>query len=482
MSYSHLENRLKELGQYESKIDTTEVWARLEPKINTQDSKRKIFYFRIFGMSLLLLTLLGISFLFLTQNDAKTNRHAVHSESKIIGADQTKTSNYVAAQDESTSFSQIENKPAIQITNKSEISLDKKTKIERNVNQNNDLNRSIKKGEKPLELTSINNETEENTTGLIDKNSGAFRSTDSAKFRNSNSLENTQLHDRKFERSDKSTAVFISPFYKINSLQLNSLLVGQSSLITPTPIIEECPLVNKNNTKISFSIRPYADYDFPMTSLVGREADSNLETIRNQVESNYIGYSFGVELRAKTKSGIHVFTGYNQSLIRDRFDFSVEKDTMILLEDIIKNITINENQDSVITIGDSLVNARVIETGRRFANYKSIDIPVGFEFSKRVSKLEFGISAAALINLTFGATGSVYDENEEISSLDGKYKNSIGARFRLSTPIQYYIGRKLNIGIAPAFTYSPKSITSNTYPIDHKVNLFSMRLFADYSF
>jgi len=87
-----------------------------------------------------------------------------------------------------------------------------------------------------------------------------------------------------------------------------------------------------------------------------------------------------------------------------------------------------------------------------------------------------------LFNLTFSTDGSVADEDEAFVSIKGKYKNSIDIRFRISTPIQYYIGQSISLGIAPSFTLSPTSISDANYPNKHRVNLLSVGVFADYSF
>jgi len=136
----------------------------------------------------------------------------------------------------------------------------------------------------------------------------------------------------------------------------------------------------------------------------------------------------------------------------------------------------------VITIGDTIVSARYLENGRKFNTYRSIDIPVGIEYSKRLSKFEFWVSATALVNLTFSTSGSVAEDDDSFAPISDKYRNMIGVRFRLSAPIQYYIGQRISLSIAPSVTLSPRSISDPTYSYDHRVNLFSVRLFADHSF
>jgi len=489
MNFSHLTNKLKSLSHYESEIDTTDVWSQLESKIYAEDRSKRLFYFCSFGVVISLIIFVGVSFSFFGKNNSNTTLN-----NKISGklvTDISKSGGSVETQSsiEKRNDSNYENNSNQQIAlTRSKTKTIAKSELEK-LNHEKDLEQKHNlnyKSERLDEAKSDQTTTEKRPIlEKIDIEVITKNATESNLEISSSILKNMLLAETKnlsFESRNISSQRSLSPVISISALPYTETSAIEPTQFRSLPTPDECPTLNKKTRKIIFSIRPYSAYDHPMTQLYIREGNSNVEAYRASVESNYLAYSYGLELRAKTRSGINLLVGINQSIKRDKFDYSLEKDSMILLENVIKDISINANQDSIVTYGDTLVSARVIETGRKFNTYKSIDIPIGVEFSTRLSNLEFGISSSAIFNLAFRTKGSVSDENDAYTSIDGKYMSSIGVRFRLSTPIQYYIGEHMSLGLAPSFTFSPNSISSSSIPIEHKVNLLSMRLFADYSF
>ena len=485
MNYIDLLNKLKSLSHYESDIDTVTVWEQLESDIHGDDRARRVFYYRLLGSALSISVLVGISLLILKGNVLEFYKDTIKVDSaNVEGAnlkiyDNKSGDNMLLAREETIQNSaddqqaKSENIPGGNENSDVDINqapLEEKNKygLNREVSIGRDFNNRNQERKEKIDVA------KQNATLL---NQSPFEKDQEILF----------IHDEFSERfenkeSDVSSELNTRVRESINKLPISLMSVKHSKLLTSISAPDGCPLIEKRNRKLIFSVRPYVYYDLPNSQLTSREGTAGTDIARSGLESNYAAYSFGVEIRAKTRSGFHIFTGINQNVIRDQFEYSLEKDTMILLEDVIKDISINANQDSVITIGDTIVNARVLESGRKLNTYRSIDIPIGIEFSKRLSKFEFGISTTALFNLSFSTEGSVADEDEAFISIKGKYKNSIGMRFRISTPIQYYIGQRVNLGIAPSFTLSPSSISDPNYPIEHKVNLFSIGMFADYSF
>lgn len=476
MNYSRLENKIEGLRHHESHIDTSEVWAMLEPKLQKEEKKKKIILFFFLGVWISIVALMVLIPILPKNTNTKKTPGSVQTESNIRKTEK----GILSAQINSLNHDQvhtetegaIEKVPVeIQHTNRTL----KKQKIE--TTQENpyftDSQLSDRSNSKP-------SETQENIQQYRPRNVAPFE--EDIQLTGDSRDSNNAKRDY-YSQTNGNLNNLVTPLESnSHAYQLLLLDIGAATLVARAPRFVDCPTINKKSKRFSFSVRSYAAYEFPTTQFKSTGDNLNLETIRSNLESNYVAYSFGVEVRARTASGIHVFTGINQSVIKDQFDYSFQRDTTILIEDFIKNISINENQDSVITIGDTLIGATVFEAGRRFNQYKSIDIPIGIEISKRFAKFELGTSTAALINLTFNTKGSILDENEEYVSINGFYKNKIGIRFRFSTPIQYHVARDLSIGIAPSLIYAPRSLSSENYSIQHKVNLFSMRLFADYKF
>ena len=484
MNLLDLMNSLKGLSHYESDIDATEVWTHLESKIHAAERDSRVFYVRLFGALLSIVLFVGIFLILLKNNRLLFSENLIDEKVTVVKQVDNNSSNDVWLSNETKVESHAKDNLG---SLKEKVEEKRNTEVVENVipsyiKSNYRLNSEVDKIGTSNDKQQVKVEIDEvvkqynilSEQGRLKNNGSLDREVISAKLPDINHSISNNSETLKNLPPSKSEKVIPLPRIKM------SLPHAITSRSIPNP--DKCPLVEKKKRKIVFSIRPYADYDLPLTKLYNREGNANENIARNRLESNYVAYSFGMELRARTKSGIHIFTGINQSVIRDKFDYSLEKDTMILLEDVIKDISINENQDSVITIGDTLVNARLLETGTKFNTYKSYDIPFGFEISKRLTRFEIGISTTAIFNLKFSTKGSVADEEKAFSSIDGKYKNSIDLRFRISTPIQYYVGKNVNIGMAPSFTLAPVSISHPSYQFDHKVNLISMRAFVDYSF
>lgn len=508
MKYSHLENRLKGLNHLESDIDTSEVWKQLEPKLYAKENSRKLFYFKIFGIGLFIITFLGTLIFSTSQYNSDQAKKILNTESEIVLVKDDELNNH-------TDLS-IENIVDKNLSSSNLNRLNESNKTQGNIEEINDLNTNasdimpnpeniIDKDQNVLftnnffkpkdpkhrsdnvvinKINSINVKDTDFSLIKIDYKQPQNQSNNAPnlKAQNSNLANLNHINSNSISSNSINSKSANLVFSQLTNRPLFTFKTASSKLLAPIPSVDNCPTFNKRNNKIYFSIRPYVDYDFPLNQIKSTEGDSKLAELRNRLETNFIAYSYGVELRARTRSGINVFTGINQSVVKDQFDYSIEKDTMILITDIIKDISINENQDSVVTFGDTLINARALETGRRFNRYTSIDIPIGFEFTKRFSKIEYGVSTTAFVNLNFATKGSLLNENEDYTTINGVYKNSVAIRMRLSTPIQYYLGKKVSLGVAPSFTYSPQSISKTTYSLEHKVNLFSIRVFADYSF
>lgn len=458
MDYSHLEDRFEKLNHYNSEIDSSAVWNRLEHTIKKDQSDNKILIFWFGFLMFALINAYGIKEL----NKETKYLSANTLDQNPVNSISTKTNNFT-------------------INESNEIIISDEYEVHRNVNQNQKVNqnKSVIQKKEMGHFDSGNFKLA--TADFIMNFPDGIESKSLIPMIKEEEMNKGQILDEQIGE-ERLKSIAIKLISKAEVLALNLLEVPDFQGLSIEPTFCDCLNLNLGKNKFQFSIRPYSQYDLSTKQIDNKGNETDFSALRNNSEMNDVAFSYGVEFRAKTRMGLGVFTGVNQSIIRDQFDYSIEKDTTILFKDIIKDISINANQDSVITIGDTIVNARVLETGRIFNQYKSLDIPVGIDFTKQLHNFELGLSASALINLTFKGSGSSYNSENEIESLNGAYKNNIAVRFRFAAPVSYYLTDNMSLGISPSVTYSPKSISSYVYPLGHRVTLFSIRFYADYLF
>lgn len=278
------------------------------------------------------------------------------------------------------------------------------------------------------------------------------------------------------QEADRSTAS-----YDIRLLERSPLRILEYQSAIPKRSWRP-DLRRRRDNAFHIALRPYGSYQHALHEhQYTRDATGRLNS-GDDHGSFYYGYAYGLEMIAKTPLGIDVIMGFNRSKIVDQLSYTVEREEQITLTNIVKDIYINANMDSVVIYGDTTVNAIITENGLLLNRYETIDIPIGIEVSTMRGAIEVGLSATALINITHQASVSRLNDGRQIENLDPLYKRKLGLRYRLSVPIQYHFSEHFSLGLRPSFIYNPGSLVKADSDISHGMHKLSAGMFTTYAF
>lgn len=246
----------------------------------------------------------------------------------------------------------------------------------------------------------------------------------------------------------------------------------------------DCPTFKNKSVSLQYGIQPYVSYNYGQSTFTNTAEPNNVPQYRSDSERPFFSFDYGVLLSATTKNGFGIFGGINRSVLQEELNYTQQKDTLLLIEDYIKSIVIDARGDSMVTFVDTLINTQYIETSKTYNTYKSIDLPIGIDYHKRMGNVSIGLSVSALINLSFVSEGQAYSDSGVISNfnIEDAYESKIGVRFNFGVPIQYQLRRKLSVGLSPMITYYTEPISSSSYDTSHELRLYSLRLFTNFTF
>ncbi len=463
MNNHRVDNAFQKLNTHHSEINAGDVWSKLEPLLEPKKSDRK-WLFILLPMLAMLFFVVVVSFV--TPNaDEKTDL-----QSTLLKTSQVRTEqNLEYKKDDSKSGSsehfnsstiQESSEPIKQLHIKTEINEQKQAQVLDQVSVNEAVNELTQQeyGQSP-------------SRNLIENRREYF-------LQNEVETPNVMDENSATDINSKTTRDLLD-LALLTGQQLSPLNYQSDNRVSAP---EVCPGFSEKSPSLQFVIQPYLHYVFNNNSFGPNNEMTNLYQLRDMNESPYYAFDSGLELIAKTKFGVNLVTGINYSRSVDRFEFETQKDTTFLIEDVIKDIFIDANMDSVIVIGDTLVNAIAIESNRLFNNYSTLDFPIGFEYFRPIGRFDIGFSAVALVNITFNVEADAFAQDDEVVDIENFYRDRLSLRYRFALPIQYVISPQVSVGLRPIYTYSPTPITIESYEVEHRTSNFGIGLYTRFEF
>ncbi len=232
----------------------------------------------------------------------------------------------------------------------------------------------------------------------------------------------------------------------------------------------ECPSFSN-----SISIHPFVELNGLMglhsrsfTPVSSGELDVEaFKAAREASESRWYNWGGQVHLGLNINRGLYVGTGLEWSQAKDKFEYSEEGVTKIVID-------LDPEGNPIDT---SIVSGQFVSTGE--VRYTTLDLPIFAGFTKSMGAWDVGLEGAALINLSFAAHGKLLDEDLSVRRSEDApdvYKDKIGLGLRASLVLRKYLSDGFSFHIKPSMKTYLSEINTDAYPLDTKLNLFRMEL------
>ena len=226
----------------------------------------------------------------------------------------------------------------------------------------------------------------------------------------------------------------------------------------------ECPSFSNN-----IKIHPFIE----LNGIIGRHMkgfrsipsgeieSSALQNAREGSESSWYNWGGQFLVGLNINRNIYFGTGLEVSQSKDKFNHEVSGVTQLV-------INLDENGNPIDT---SLVSGTFVSAGE--VRYNMVDIPIFVGLTKSMGSWDVGIEAAALLNISFSATGKVLDESLEVSTLAETplaSREKIGMGLKGSIVVRKYISNGLSLHVKPTFKTYLGSVSQANYPLDTKLS------------
>ncbi|MDX2302287.1 MAG: hypothetical protein NW226_05770 [Microscillaceae bacterium] len=215
------------------------------------------------------------------------------------------------------------------------------------------------------------------------------------------------------------------------------------------------------------------------------EAFNDLLRLRKSSESNLETTHLGFQLLLRHRSGWEFRTGAEQTRIVERFDYqNINTEVENILG--IKAYRIGLDNDTTAIYGQVPLTRTTSIQKRIYNSYELIDIPLILGYSKNLGKLNIGLQAGLILNLSLQTRGQVLSDSLSIINLQAEqsnlYKPQVGLGYYLGLRFQRPLFRTLEWNISPFVRFYPQDFSLAQNNISQKYRLLGFNFGLLYRF
>ncbi len=264
--------------------------------------------------------------------------------------------------------------------------------------------------------------------------------------------------------------VALSPSIPLPTLLPTALLAAQPTVKYGCPN-NDCYAFNgrirNGNSKLFIDL--LGSPDFVNRKLSAKSSEfASYQKSRIATENYEFSYSAQLGIGLETGSGIVIRSGINYSQFESRFRKSDTDYKKVTIEQIF------DNQGNPIRI-DTVVTYGALDI-QHYNTHKYIGIPLSLGYTTSGRKLDVGFNVGAQFNIQTTSTGRFIGTNlqttdfaQAINGNKPAYKTKLGIQGIANITFAYEIGDHFDIILAPHVKFSPKTITTNDYPLNEKL-------------
>lgn len=240
-----------------------------------------------------------------------------------------------------------------------------------------------------------------------------------------------------------------------------------------------CPFVFEGRDK---SLDIYYSSDFIQKSLHGPATMDSHKKLRQETELPMYSFSAGFRFGYNLSYRWNLYTGANYSQINEKF----------------KYIDPESNSTRVITIKDYIYeNGRIVDSIVKeetvvipgttihtiYNKFRTIDIPLLARYTILANRhLSVSAVSGVFVNIATFQKGMILNPIDQkpmdvlAENADGysMYKTNVGVSLYGGLSLAYHLGANTDLLLEPNFRWQTESMTHQSYPLDQKINTFSL--------
>lgn len=502
MDYNNIENNIKDsFRQYEPELNHDEIWDNIEPSLKKRKKRRFLFIWLFGGFALIGLFILS---------QFNSNEKSVKSR-KISSASKTKDT--VNTSDESL-IEKVINPANLTSKNMDSQHIVKAERPNKKENKNSLQRKQTNKvSSKNITPTDPNKKT--NVTRKIKKSQKAYTPNSSEHLNTLNSEKEIAINTNVENKTEKISLTENTQEASINQ----NTLIAQKNEVDILKEKEDKRLqeerrkqetVKKANEKrkaeykkknpvkkvsrrskkkVNYFIQPTASAIIPIRSLKDK---SDLEqkgyiANRKETERQLEAFALGLNLIAKTRRGLILFTGIEIQRLNSRYSFTETKETVEVRDGVIAVTENGIGQIISTTVGPTQQTLITMQTQRIHNNHTFINLPIGIGKHWSNRKYDFQLMSGLNFNLHHNFNGLISGPNRDLDmrvrgnrTFNKTFKRKTGTEFWLSSTFQKTINKNVSLSLAPRIQIPFSSLTSTDYVLDQRFIKLSLTLGATY--
>lgn len=485
MKWNLFNTRLKkEAQQQEYVVDIDALWSAIEPDVDAlnedKGKRRRIFFWMFFGVGLTLL----VGWLALSNEDIVTEAALVANEAKSEKVESDKDllpvySNEFQKNETVIAYSEIANSSK-RIENKSVENVDQLlTSSRRNDNP----------PDSPLK-TKLNTDTSEDIQMNLNEGSLALKIEATAtSFEKATPTIKTNAKDTKSAQLlNQINAISLLPNMetRLHPIKEDSILeVGDFSSSWNDIDFDEKKRYSKPKLNITVGLSGGLSYASRKLSQKNA-AGIMLLQIRDNYESTLETSHYGFFIGAKHKpSNLGITIGLQHTNIAERY---ILKDVQVTTEMVngIKVRRINLEGDTINIMGDVLETTTRTIDKNIYNSYRLLEIPVILSYDFPFQKMNLGIEAGILANLSLKTEGIIPNallaDQDIDNSKNDLFKSKVGLGYHFGLSIRGLITPKIGWKVVPMLRAYPSDFAGASNELSQRYVLYGVNLGLAYSF
>jgi hypothetical protein len=280
----------------------------------------------------------------------------------------------------------------------------------------------------------------------------------------------------------------------IQSLTLEKLSSSNSKRLkfvtafgSKEPTSKACPFVIEGRDK---SLDIYYSSDFINKSLSGPESFDSHKSIRMATELPMYSFSAGFRFGYNLSYRWNLHTGVNYSQINEKFKY-IDPESNSTRVITIKDYIYENGRivDSIVKEETIVVPGTTIHTV--YNKFRTIDIPILARYTLMANRyMSLSAVSGIYINVATFQKGMILnpldqkpmDILQENADGNSMYKTNIGISLFGGLSLAYHLGAHTDLLLEPHFRWQTETMTHQSYPLDQKINAFSLSTGLRYKF
>jgi len=508
MRWDFFKNRLyKEAQQQEDAVDIDALWSAIEPDVDALNAdkgkRRRLFFWMFFGVGLTFMAgWLALSNEDVVMEEALAANEARMEEGSVLIEDDKLSKNLIAKSENVRNEKGLLGVHSNEFQkNETVIAVDSKNaknekRIENKVVENIDLLLSSSQindnpSDSPLktQLKTITKTRDDIQMNLNDSSLTLEKEATATSFEKETPTIKTN------EKDTRNADL-------INNINVNSLLAKIENGLFPIKVDSFLEVVDFSSSRnymdldekrkssmptFNFTIGltgglSYASRNLSQKNASGIMLLQNRDNYESALETSHYGFFIGAKHKP---SNLGITIGLQNTTIAEKY---THKDVQVMTK-MVKGIQvrrINLEGDTINVIGDVLETTTRTIDKNIYNSYRLLDIPAILSYDFPLQKMNLGVEAGIIANLSLKTKGIVPNALLEDQDIDNSkydlYKSKVGLGYHFGLSISGLITEKIEWKVAPMLRVYPSDFAGASNELSQHYVLYGVNLGLAYWF